>query len=399
MGMMTNLRLWMMEKLNPAQPEIAREAGDIVGNQNNTTTYESAYEELDIVRRGVDMIVNGAASFDISVKDQIKGVLPITPGMRKTRLNLMLNYEPNPYQDINSFRRSFFMDLILEGNGFIHVSAENELFHLPAKNMEVLTDPKTFVAGYRYGGKTLFKPSQIIHIQDNAGGSVYRGEPRLKAADQSIKTLRRMTTFQDNFFENGTVPGLVLTSPNVLGEKTKERMIYTWMSKYNPRIGGRRPLILDGGLDVKPYSTTNFRELDFETSIATKEKAILKALGVPPILLDGGNNANIAPNLKLFYLETVMPLVKAVTAGFERHFGYDLEAETGKISALQPQMSEAASFYATLVNSGLITPNEAREELRYERIEGQDELREPQNITGSATNPSQGGKPPKTPKE
>ena len=394
-----NFRLWMVEKLNPAQPEIARDAGDSVSNANQTITYEKAYEELDIVRRGVDMIVNGATSFEISVKDQIKGVLPISVGMRKTRLNLMLNHEPNPFQNINAFRRAVYMDLILEGNCFIHVSAENELFHLPAKNVEILTDPKTFVGGYKYNTKTFFKPSEIVHIQDNAGQSIYRGEPRLKAADQSIKTLRRMINFQDNFFENGAVPGLVLTSPNVLGEKTKERMIYTWMTKYNPRIGGRRPLILDGGLDVKSYADTNFRELDFENSIATKEKAILKALGVPPILLDGGNNANIAPNLKLFYLETIMPLVQAVTAGFERHFGYDLEAETGKISALQPQMSEAASFYATLVNSGLITPNEAREELRYEPIAGQDELREPQNITGSATNPSQGGKPPKTPKE
>ena len=399
MGMMTNFRLWMVEKLNPAQPEIARDAGDIVNNQNLTITYEKAYEELDIVRRGVDMIVNGCASFEISVKDQIKGVLPISVGMRKSRLNLILNHEPNPFQNINAFRRSLYMDLILEGNCFIHTSTENELFHLPAKNVEILTDPKTFVSGYKYNSKTFFKPSEIIHIQDNAGQSIYRGEPRLKSAEQSIKTLRRMINFQDNFFENGAVPGLVLTSPNVLGEKTKERMIYTWMTKYNPRIGGRRPLILDGGLDVKSYADTNFRELDFDVSIGTKEKAILKALGVPPILLDGGNNANIAPNLKLFYLETVMPLVQAVTAGFERHFGYDLEAETGKISALQPQMSEAASFYATLVNSGLITPNEAREELRYERIEGQDELREPQNITGSATNPSQGGKPPKTPKE
>lgn len=394
-----SMQLWWNEKLNPAQPEIQRDAGDIVGNQNQTITYEQAYEELDIVRRGVDMIVNGGASFSISVKDQIKGLLPVMPGMRKTRLNLMLNYEPNPFQDINRFRRALYTDLILEGNCFIHVTSENELFHLPAKNVEIITDPKTFVAGYRYNAKTFFKPSEVIHIQDNSGQSIYRGEPRLKSAQQSIKTLRRMVTFQDNFFENGAVPGLVLTSPNVLGEKTKERMIYTWMTKYNPRIGGRRPLILDGGLDVKSYSDTNFRELDFENSIQTKEKAILKALGVPPILLDGGNNANIAPNLKLFYLETVLPLVKAVTAGFERHFGYDLEPETDKISALQPQMSEAASFYATLVNSGLITPNEAREELRYEPMAGQDELREPQNITGSATNPSQGGKPPKTPKE
>ncbi len=128
-----------------------------------------------------------------------------------------------------------------------------------------------------------------------------------------------------------------------------------------------------------------------------KESSVLKALGVPPILLDGGNNANIAPNLKLFYLETVLPLALNISSAFERFFGYDLEPETGKISALQPQMSEASTFYTGLVNGGVITPNEARIELRWAAITDDpemDKIRVPQNIAGSAVNPTSGGKPP-----
>ena len=33
-------------------------------------------------------------------------------------------------------------------------------------------------------------------------------------------------------------------------------------------------------------------------------------MGVPPILLDGGNNANIRPNHRLYYLETILPIVE-----------------------------------------------------------------------------------------
>jgi hypothetical protein len=46
------------------------------------------------------------------------------------------------------------------------------------------------------------------------------------------------------------------------------------------------------------------------------------------------------------------------------------------------------------VNTGIITPNEAREGLRFAKIDGYDTIRVPQNITGSATDPSQGGRPP-----
>lgn len=393
------MKSWASEKLNPVQPIIAEEAGSSITSQNNTYYYTQAYQTIDVVRRGIDMIVNAAASFDYDVLEQIPGVIPTVPGMRLKKLNTLLNFQPNLYQDVSTFRRLLFIDLLLEGNAFIYYDGAY-IYILPAANVEILTDSKTLVSGYRYGSsKTVFTPDEIIHIQDNAGSTIYRGEPRLKAAENSIRTIQTMLQFQDNFFKNGAVPGLIITSPNPLGDKIKERMIAVWAQKYNPKNGGKRPLILDGGADIKNLGQGNFQELDFENSIASKERAILKALGVPPILLDGGNNANIAPNLKLFYLETVLPIAKSFSAAFERFFGYNLDPETGRISALQPQMGEAAAYYATLVNGGIISPNEAREELRYEPKEGMDDIRVPQNIAGSAVNPSQGGKPPAPKKE
>lgn len=399
MSLWSDTKNWVIEKLNPVQPLIAEEAGDSITNQNNTLYYTQAYQTIDVVRRGVDMIVNAGASFDYDVLEQLSGVVPVVAGMRLKKLNVLLNYQPNLYQDINTFRRLILMDLILEGNAFIYYDGAY-IYQLPASNVEIITDSKTLVSGYRYGSsRTVFTPEEIIHIQDNAGSTIYRGEPRLKAAESSIRTIITMLGFQDNFFKNGAVPGLIITSPNPLGDKIKERMIAVWSQKYNPKNGGKRPLILDGGADVKNLGQGNFQELDFENSIGAKERAILKALGVPPILLDGGNNANIAPNLKLFYLETVLPIARAISSAFERFFGYNLDPETGRISALQPQMGEAAAYYATLVNGGIISPNEAREELRYEPKDGMDDVRVPQNIAGSAVNPSQGGKPPAPTKE
>ena len=45
-------------------------------------------------------------------------------------------------------------------------------------------------------------------------------------------------------------------------------------------------------------------------------------MGVPPILLDGGNNANIRPNHRLYYLETILPIVRKIGYAFERYFGF-----------------------------------------------------------------------------
>jgi HK97 family phage portal protein len=205
--------------------------------------------------------------------------------------------------------------------------------------------------------------------------------------------MKSMREFQDNFFKNGAVPGLVLKSPNTLSEKIKERMVTSWQARYRPDAGGRRPLILDGGLEVDSISNVNFKDLDFQTSIEDNEKIILKALGIPPIMLDSGNNANIRPNMRMYYLETILPIVRKINYGLERFFGFELNEDITDIPALQPELRDSSAYYTSLVNGGIITPAEARDRLGFEPIEGTEEIRVPANIAGSATNPDEGGRP------
>ena len=222
---------------------------------------------------------------------------------------------------------------------------------------------------------------------------MYRGVSRLKPAVRTMALMASMRKFQDNFFKNGAVPGLVLKSPNTLSEKIKERMIQSWGVRYRPEAGGKRPLILDGGIEIDAISNVNFRDLDFQSSIAENEKIILKALGVPPILLDSGNNANIRPNLRLYYLETILPVVRKLNFGLERFFGFSVKEDVTNIPALQPELRDQSQYYTSLVNGGIITVNEAREQLGFDLVDGQDEVRVPANIAGSAVNPDEGGRP------
>jgi phage portal protein BeeE len=152
-------------------------------------------------------------------------------------------------------------------------------------------------------------------------------------------------------------------------------------------------LVLDGGIEIDNISNVDFKKLDFEDSVTNLESTILKVIGIPPILMDGGNNANIRPNQKLMYQETVLPLVRKLISGLERYFGYDLAAALEDLSPLQAELDEKARYYSTLVNGGVLTPNEARDALRLEKIEGHDDIRIPANIAGSASNPSEGGRP------
>jgi len=378
----------LVQKLNPVQPQIAASEGS-QGQLTPSMPYEKAYERLECVNRGVNMVVDAASQINIDVGN--KEAFPGVATIRHKKLVSLLNRSPNPYQTADSFRRNIFLDLMMDGNAFMYFDGAN-LFHLPAENVVIHPDKKTFVRGYEYNGKQ-FKPNEIIHIQDNSADSIYRGKSRLRSAKDSINLLYNMKDFQSNFFKNGAVPGLVLKSPNTLSVKVKERLINSWSQKYNPKSGGRRPLVLDGGLEIDSLSNVDFKKLDFEDSVTNLEHSILKVIGVPPILMDGGNNANIRPNQKLMYQETVLPLVRKLIGGLERYFGYDLAAALEELSPLQPELDDKAKYYSTLVNGGILTPNEARDALRLETIEGHDDIRIPANIAGSAGNPSEGGRP------
>ena len=391
-GLIPGRRQQLEEKLNPAQPFIARDEGFNITSRETPTNYRNAYEQQEIVNRGVNMIVDDVAEIPTDVGDKIVGLDPVIKNIRKSRVNLLLNIEPNPFQDINSFKRNLIIDLLIDGNIFVFFDGVH-LYQLPADNMEIETHETQYITKYVYQGQVNYTPSEIIHVKENSFNSIYRGVPRLKPAWRTMKLLGSMRNFQDNFFKNGAVPGLVLKSPNTLSEKIKERMLAAWRVRYNPNTGGRRPLILDGGLEIENLTQVSFKDLDFQPSIAANEKIILTALGIPPLLLDSGNNANIRPNLRLYYLETILPIVRKVNYAFERYFGFDLKEDVSDVPALQPELRDQAAYYQSLVNTGIITPNEARDAMRMEQLEGLDEVRIPANIAGSSANPSEGGRP------
>ena len=329
----------------------------------------------------------------------------------------MLNYKPNPFEDrVRLFRRAF-LDFMLDGNAFFYYDGQ-DLFLLPANDVEVVPDSQTFVSHYNYlvhnqqandfygfgAGKTTrkseairFEPHEIIHIYTENENSIFRGVSRLKAILGLMEVYYYMIKFQRQFFKNNALPGFVLTTDNILSQRVKQRLLEAWRSTYTTIFdGARNPAILDGGLKIDKFSTVNFDQLDFENSIERIQIDMAKAIGVPYVLLKSGNNANIEANQKLFYLHTVLPILNQFTSAFQHFFngGVTIRPDRLSVPALQPDNRTQAVYYSTLVNTGIITPNEAREGLRFPKLEDNDTIRVPQNITGSATDATQGGRPP-----
>lgn len=392
------MNLWqrLVEKLNPAQPVIARQESPTIYSDAKIN-YATAFKNLESVNRAVSMLVNACGSLDYDVKDKLSDGYA---SIKAKNIHNLLNVRANPYQPIQEFRTNVFTDFILEGNVFLYYDGAH-LYHLPACSVQIESDEKTFVKGYKYNGSINFLPNEIAHFKDLSSDSIYRGTSRLVAADRNIRILGKMQAFQETFFDNGAVPGIALATDNTLSQVAKDKTVAHWINNYNPKSGAKKPVIIDSGLKPVQLFNSSFKDLDFEDAVKSHNTKIMQAIGVPPILLEGGNNANINPNLRLFYLETVLPIVRKYVSAMELMTGYDIDVITSNVSALQPELNQIAAYHVGLVNGGILTVNEARKELRYEKDKdpSSDKLRIPQNIVGSAVQPFEGGRPTEDPVE
>jgi len=396
-------RQWIVEKLNPAQPSIA--AMEPYASPETIVDFEQAYREIEVVHRSVEMIINSCAEIPLVVEGN-------SPAKK---VNSLLNIKPNPFEDRVRFFRRAFLDFILDGNAFFYYDGKY-VYLLPANDVEVVPDQTTFVKHYNYlisnqasqdlynfGKQTRkaeaiqFQPSEIIHVMAENDQSIFRGTSKLKPILKLMELYYYMIKFQRQFFKNNALPGFVLSTDSILSQRVKQRLLESWRSTYSTIFdGSRNPAILDGGLKIDPFSAVSFDKLDFENSIERIQMDMAKALGVPYVLLKSGNNANIDANQKLFYLQTILPMLSQFCSAFSHYFnnGITIRPDRLVVPALQPDNRTQAVYYSTLVNTGIITPNEAREGLRFPKIEDNDNIRIPQNITGSATDATQGGRPP-----
>ena len=396
-------REWLSEKLNPAQPSIA--SLEPYASPETIVDFEQAYREIEIIHRAVEMVIAACVDTPLKVTGQ-------TPAKK---VNKLLNIRPNPFEDRVRFFRRALLDFHLDGNAFFYYDG-NDLYLLPANDVEVVPDPYTFVNHYNYlvsnqqssdffgynkqtrkSEAIRFEPNEIIHITSENTTSIFRGTSKLKPLLRLIELYYYMINFQRQFFKNNAIPGFVLTTDNILSKRVKERLLEGWRNSYTTIFdNARHPAILDGGLKIDQFSQVKFQELDFENSIERIQQDMAKALGVPYVLLKSGNNANIDANQKLFYQHTVLPILNQFCSAFMLFFNNGVQIKPDKLTipALRPDERTQSIYYSTLVNTGIITPNEARVGLGFPSIDGEDSIRVPQNITGSATDATQGGRPP-----
>lgn len=394
------LKSWITEKLNPGQ-RIIRDMEPVSHRTNRKPfTTGQAYSKIEILNRTANMVIDSAAECSYTVGDKYN-IVTYANGVKTKTLDTLLNVRPNPFMDISTFRRLVVTDLLFEGCAYIYWDGTS-LYHVPAALMQVEADANKFIKKFIFNNQIDYRVDEIIFIKDNSyvcgTNSQISGQSRVATVIDSLEKRSKMLNFKEKFLDNGTVIGLILETDEILNKKLRERKQEELQLDYNPSTGQSSVLILDGGMKAKPYSQiSSFKDLDFKEDIEGFNKSICLAFGVPQVLLDGGNNANIRPNIELFYYMTIIPMLNKLTSSLTFFFGYKITPNTKEVAALTPDKEAEAKHLTSLVNNGIITGNEARSELNLEPLDDEqmNKIRIPANVAGSATGVSgqEGGRP------
>lgn len=227
-----------------------------------------------------------------------------------------------------------------------------------------------------------YPEEQVVSIAMPNPSDVCGGLSPMEPAQQDLKLDYYYKRFVYNYFKNGAVPTGAIETEHELDLNQAEVLRQNWKKTHGGASKQHEIAILGSGGKFHDI-TPSIDKLTSDVLTKTPRETILAVFGCPPALagiFEYANFANSKEQVKIFWQHTILPLQRIVLGAINRQLVANywpelrVAADVSQITALQEDESERANRMANLKRSGVITPNEAREELGWEPIVGGDEL-------------------------
>lgn len=311
---------------------------------------------------------------------------------------LTLLARPNPMMSQTDFMETWMSFKLISGNGYVHsVGPGNgkitELWTMRPDRVTIVPGVRGYPAAYVYtiGNKdTRFLVDQVklrspvLHWKYFHPTDDWYGLAPFEAASMGIDQHNAAVRWNSGLLQNSARPSgaLVATvsenSTGKLGQEAFERLKQQIEDKYTGPTNAGKPMILEGGLDWKPFSFSP-QQMEWIENKATSARDICFAMGVPPMILGipGDNTySNYKEARAALYEETIIPehdsakdqlntwLLPAMNGD-----GYELDSNKDAIHALAPRRQEV---WDKIEQASWLTVNEKREATGYEEVDGGD---------------------------
>lgn len=322
----------------------------------------------------------GAIPLKVKVGDEIKPDHPLQKILDR----------PNPDEGGVEFRTAAASWLLLTGNCF------TEKLKVTADKMELWNwQPYDICIGYskgsrlpvRYGFAKGSGNSKFWDVDSITGESDMlhwrrfnpspersgMGLAPLSAGAASADQMNAASKWRYNTFKNNAAPSGVLSTEQQIDATKRKALQEDLQKKQQGEVNARGIMLLGGGLKWQQVAMSP-QDMDWLQGTKLLAQEIASVYRVPTQLLgiEGSQTyANYAEAKVAFYTQAVLPLMDLYVSEINRFLGRDFEGarvcyNPDDIEALEPLRAERR---AELLRTDVLTINEKRELLGYERRE------------------------------
>jgi len=361
------------------------------------------YQSNAIVNRCINEISNNASRVKINLfrGDQELDNHPL----------LDLLYNPSPTLSQVEFFQAAFSYLLISGNNYmLSVSGDRtpptELYNLRPDRIKIRTGSRAMPLAYDYvlSGNVVESyevdqatgNSKIKHIKLFNPLNDYYGMSPISACSVDIDQHNLANKHNVNLLQNGARPsGAVIFKPKdetgghvQLSDVQRDQLVNDINQRFSGTGNAGKPMLLEGDFDWKEMGLSP-KDMDFIQLKNMSAKDIALVYGVPSQLIgipDAQTYSNFAEAKLALYNETIIPLLDRFQGDLNEWlspmFGEDLELryDIDSIPAMAEQRKRVFESVVTGVQNGILTRNEAREQLGYETVDGGDSLLVPANL-------------------
>ena len=390
------------------QPKVQKKEAPIV--YYNSLGYDSApkisyddlatdgYSENAIVYRCINEIANNASRVKIMLfrGDQELDNHPL----------LDLLYNPSPTMSQVEWFQSLYSYLLISGNNYIlSVGGDNtpptELYNLRPDRMKIRAGTRAMPVAYDYMLKGQIVESydvdqatgasKVKHIKLFNPLDDYYGMSPMQASSVDIDQHNLANKHNVNLLQNGARPsGAVIFNPKdetgghvQLSDVQRNQLMNDVNQRFSGTGNAGKPMLLEGDFDWKEMGLSP-KDMDFIQLKNMSAKDIALVYGVPSQLIgipDSQTYSNFAEAKLALYNETIIPLLDRIQGDMNEWLvpmfneqGLELRYDIDSIPAMAEQRKRVFESVSAGVKDGILTRNEAREQLGYEPIEGADSL-------------------------
>jgi HK97 family phage portal protein len=268
-----------------------------------------------------------------------------------SELQLLIN-KPNPNQGWAELLEAAIQHLDLAGNAYMHMvragknSAPMELWLLDPRYIKIkATDKDRIISGYEFqsanASKVFIPWEDMVHLKyQNPSSSLYGISPMM-ATGRAIDTDKQAGIWQKSSLTNRGVSDYAV----VLDKDTTKTQFDAIKALHTASNAGNENArkVLFTSRDVKTLNMTAV-ELDFSNSRQKVWEEICAGFGVPPAMVglyENATLANIETARKIFWRDTIIPLLDKITsqlnAQLAAEFGEEwvIEYDDSNIDALK----------------------------------------------------------------